>query len=755
MAKHTTLQQLQTAIEQLRDYSDQKNAEVAATALGAIEEVAGELPVSIQFGYSDGAYYLADGHTYSTVKALIDAHIPVVMYRLFSSDQRTDYVYYNSSMSSGVHKLHFYRPEYNYLYEFTVCSDDTFEFYSTRLSLNNHTHSTSAISDFAGKSIAGKTVAPTSAVTETAGTGAEIFNNYDERTYDADGGVLTGNIASGEYSHAEGYKTTARGPRAHAEGCLTKASGDSSHAEGTQTEATNLTTHAEGYMTRAYGMYAHSEGVETQASGGASHAEGRGTIARASCQHVQGKYNIEDTTKYLHIVGNGTDKNSRSNAHTISTDGTAWFAGDVKIGGTGQDDEAAKTLSTTEYVDELFHGVVSSTPITYSELKAKRDNSELVERCFYRITDYQTTTVQEATQSAGHQFDIIVQALSVNALDVEAKAIQHEGDEYFANSNLSGWRLWYVLDNDTNTFAWADAEAGKGVIYRMVDEWGNDCPYDFKNIMMQDALDSENTTYYYTFDTNNADLSLDGSQCYNNVIQKYIDGTQRINRIIFITEQHKSVFNNQFDVKCYNNTLGGFTDDLKFGRESYGNKFTYGNHLCTFGTKFRNNIVGSECQSMQVGQGASNNVFTGCVYYSTFGNYFKNNVLPRYLYYSSFGHYVQNCVLGASAENPGHHMRFLTFENNVQYTNLYKADTTTNTYMENIKICSGTVGDSANSIMIEVLELAQKYAITYAYNSDGELKKYCEADNILTDDVKQELVEAVITALPTAEEVGF
>ena len=366
------------------------------------------------------------------------------------------------------------------------------------------------------------------------------------------------------------------------------------------------------------------------------------------------------------------------------------------------------------------------TPITYEELKVLRDNAELVSGMYYRITDYITTAIQEGTQSAGHQFDLIVRALDENTLDEEAKAIQSEGDEYFANSNLSGWQVWYTLDNDTTRYEWADVN-GKGVIYRLIDENGNDCPYDFKNIQMQDANNTSNLTYYYTFDNKGLDHSLNGSKCFNNIISKYIDGTQRINRIIFIGNENE-ISTNFFDFECYNNTFGTATDHMKFGKECYGNVFGGMNHLCTFETKFRNNVVGSETQSIQVGQGASNNYFSNCIYYSTFGNYFRNNKVAKYTYYSTFGHYVQNVVMGESDDKLGQYMRFLTFENNVTYLNLYKTDATTKTYMENIKICSGTNGSSSNRINIEVSELAQKYAITYGKTSTGELKKYCEAD---------------------------
>ena len=90
------------------------------------------------------------------------------------------------------------------------------------------------------------------------------------------------------------------------------------------------------------------------ASGGCSHAEGYKTIASSFSQHVQGNRNIEDPNGiYAHIVGNGRligtgdgdgDIERRSNAHTLDWDGNAWFAGDVYIGGTGQDDPTAKKL---------------------------------------------------------------------------------------------------------------------------------------------------------------------------------------------------------------------------------------------------------------------------------------------------------------------------------------------------------------------------------------------------------------------------
>lgn len=130
----------------------------------------------------------------------------------------------------------------------------------------------------------------------------------------------------------------------------------------------------------------------------------------------------------------------------------------------------------------------SSTPminVTYSELKSMRDTGALTSGMQYRITDYVATTIEEGSMSANHPFDIIVTANSTNVLDENARAIQHEGDTYFNSCDMQAWKLSYSIDNDTNRWGWADSTNGKGVIYRMIDEFGNDVGYDFKGIVFK------------------------------------------------------------------------------------------------------------------------------------------------------------------------------------------------------------------------------------------------------------------------------
>lgn len=117
----------------------------------------------------------------------------------------------------------------------------------------------------------------------------------------------------------------------------------------------------EGYNTIASGIFSHAEGAYSEANGPYSHAEGYHSLANSPYQHVEGKWNTADgNSKYLHIIGNGTGEASRSNAHTLGADGTAWFAGEVYTGGTEQS-EGTK-LATVDEVGELINEAIAQEP---------------------------------------------------------------------------------------------------------------------------------------------------------------------------------------------------------------------------------------------------------------------------------------------------------------------------------------------------------------------------------------------------------
>ena len=170
------------------------------------------------------------------------------------------------------------------------------------------------------------------------------LNIYADTTINVGRGPGT---AVGEYSTAEGYNTVSTGTASHAEGYMSKAYHDGAHAEGSWyngigTLANEIASHAEGAGTSAYGYASHTEGIDT--------------IAKSEAQHVQGKFNVSDSSDvYAHIVGNGTNSadSTRSNAHTLTWAGEAWYQGDVYVGSTSgkNKDEGSKKLATEEFVN--------------------------------------------------------------------------------------------------------------------------------------------------------------------------------------------------------------------------------------------------------------------------------------------------------------------------------------------------------------------------------------------------------------------
>ena len=321
------------------------------------------------------------------------------------------------------------------------------------------------------------------------------------------------------------------------------------------------------------------------------------------------------------------------------------------------------------------------TPITYAELVALRGSSSLVAGMQYRITDYACTTTQENTQSAGHPFDIIVTADSENTLNEEARAIQHEGDTYFANCDLNAWKIWYCLDNDASRFAWADSANGKGVIYRMIDEWNNDVPYDFKNIMFK----------RYILDANNAiatDVAKEGE--LNAVKTRLGEMSHRIHTSLwYYGEYVTDVYPNAeagrkyvpFGDILYNDNGPGvlcpineansnwfytfsdtsFNDNTVTGQSNVHNNVVKGNkyalvtidgegrysfeeqeNICLndiifIGNYCYSNSFGNNCYSNSFGNDCYYNSFGNGCYYNSFGNGCNSNSFGNGCYSNSFG----------------------------------------------------------------------------------------------------------------------
>ena len=388
--------------------------------------------------------------------------------------------------------------------------------------------------------------------------------------------------------------------------------------------------------------------------------------------------------------------------------------------------------------------------ITYANLVELCNNSQLIAGTQYRITDFVTTTAQENTRSAGHQFDVIVTADNENTLNEVARACLHEGETYFseAGANLAAWQIWYCLDNDAERFAWALGESntsayvlcegddipdevrnliikvnviddafvqndikvlfkydladateiylaedgyvyneaersigrysiqnGKGVIYRMIDEWNNDIPYDFKNIQFKRNLNfddglaqfSEDSveTWVYTFTgqsyhINNDEWSgmLDGSlespfghmsdentsTFHDNIIGPYIMlyngndiytecGLRYLNDNVFLGYWDKIGSANDEDMPyyyaycCHSNSFGNNCYNNSFGNNCNYNSFGNGCYSISFGNYCSCNSFGNMCYDNSLDGSCGFNSFGSDCYSNNFGNSSSYNSL--------------------------------------------------------------------------------------------------------------------------------
>ena len=192
-------------------------------------------------------------------------------------------------------------------------------------------------------------------------------------------------------------------------------------------------SHAEGIITVASGYASHAEGEDVQASGRATHAEGVGTIASGDYQHIQGKYNTEDIA-CAHIVGNGNSWDDRSNAHTLDWDGNAWFAGTIKVGGTGQYDSAAQEVALKS--DLASAGISVDETLTISGAAA--DSKTVGDKISNLSTLVGDTSVSDQISSAMENVD----DLPENGQPGDVVVIGPNGESMWASRDVVTYEMF-------------------------------------------------------------------------------------------------------------------------------------------------------------------------------------------------------------------------------------------------------------------------------------------------------------------------
>lgn len=341
-------------------------------------------------------------------------------------------------------------------------------------------------------------------------------------------------------------------------------------------------------------------------------------------------------------------------------------------------------------------------------------------------------------RSVGHPFDLIVTAVLATEFDHRAVAVHSERDDdgYFAGKNLQKWQIWYDFDGGmkygwsnsrilsdyyrhiasdvpdaAHPYAWKSRSYGTlcytntinpaatdkywssatdsgtgsvigsgsvyehyGDIYRMIDENGNDCPYDFKNIQFKRYVIEEATKYakgycldeYIVAKLNREEISMDyddsqwmytfsavkdvdgenyeyldasmladydipqlGSlpkqrnQIYGNVINPYTltwlnyptEEYVLLNNIVLINRIERTYSSNWGDYyykgfNCYSNVFGNNCYEMTLGHNCTSNRF---------GASCYCNLIGDSC------------------YVNTFDDFFFTNRVSSSSYYNYFG----------------------------------------------------------------------------------------------------------------------
>ena len=394
---------------------------------------------------------------------------------------------------------------------------------------------------------------------------------------------------------------------------------------------------------------------------------------------------------------------------------------------------------------EFKGGGGSIIQTTWSELKSLRDKGGLTIGAFYEITDYDCTINPNHTtcSSAHHGFNVIVYATDGSTLTENALAKRREGDTYFTNANLEAWDLKYCLDNDQTkyNFSGSDDDGGKGVIWWMRDEYGNEAYYDFKNVMeiryeitastLSDitpelsyirhftsltsktgwTINTANPLSFYTFslclgpDLNKdtiLDLSVQDWSKY-----KHYDDTSYSKNFGNNKLLDKSFFNENYDrfkINCFLVVNGKITPTWVDGEHFYNfflcsNKLENRNYSNTFNCIYtynsasgsdgycniycNYNTFGSDCYSNTFGSVCNYNTFSSGCYFNTFGSSCGFNTFSSDCKYNTFGSYCYSNTFGFSCNH--------NFFASVCCYN------TIGTYCEQIKFDSGCIYDTLGS----------------------------------------------------------
>ena len=284
-------------------------------------------------------------------------------------------------------------------------------------------------------------------------------------------------------------------------------------------------------------------------------------------------------------------------------------------------------------------------------------------------------------------------------------------NEYFADANLNAWKIWYCLDNDDTRYKWADTENGKGVIWRMIDEWGNDCPYDFKNVQFKryailGITSSKLTEDAISYLQSALCYDQNGGRCfatkdvYGNWVPVYVDGTSyEIDETLFewyytfhsLSSHDGETIMDSYDMsthpfkildecikyykeddcgmdskdECHDNIIKPAYQEYDQDDEYFKGRLVLNNIVFLNGLSYcyyndideyweyysgycYGNVFGVECKNNTFGNGCGSNTFGNGCGSNTFGNNCYCNTFGNDFWNNTFGNYCSYNTFGNS-----------------------------------------------------------------------------------------------------------
>lgn len=202
--------------------------------------------------------------------------------------------------------------------------------------------------------------------------------------------------------------------------------------------------------------------------------------------------------------------------------------------------------------------------VTETELRELVEKKQLTPNMTYVIRNWTTLVngnkiTRYYSDSAKHKYDVFLTALSESTLDSKVRLTKPSdvNDTYFADNNTDPEKWYAEFDLYGDKYKWAAKNSAQ--ITRLIDEFGNDCPYDFKNILYKSTPDSD--VKYYTFTKRviqgneavlkDASLSSSGIKVVENKVGgKTVESFKYdLPEIIFINECHyNKIFQQSYDV---------------------------------------------------------------------------------------------------------------------------------------------------------------------------------------------------------------